>query len=436
VYYLKLGQNKILYAISNFGVFLLFSFPTTYMFYFLTGDISEGGLGFTLDEDAIRFLLIAIGLIIGIITSPLFGYLSDKTKTRWGRRRIWMIIFSPLTAMTFTLLVLPVSTDFQLALLYLLMIYSIYSIFMNALYTPYLGLMADITVPEERIKMSGAYNLLGGVGTALGLILPSIIQPILKSWFLVGIIYGAIFLTTNMITIFTIKEPKILVEIKKDKKMSFKKVIKNRNFIIFEVCQFFWNMAFNLVLAALAPIAAVVLGLPEEEQFGPFAAVMLGIIGIFFIVYLTKGDKWGKKRTMTFALLYMGIIFPFGSLLYITKSFGYVLIQGFIFISLIAVGLAAIFVFPMSILMDLIEKKQEASYMGVNTIFMNLSGATGTLIMFFIILFFGTENAFYVICPILGAFLLVSGIIFKLFLKIETGLNINNAKNENKDKLQ
>jgi len=416
---LELNQNKILYAISNFGIFLLFSFPATYMFHFLTGDISEGGLGFTVDEDAIRFLLISIGLIIGVIAGPIFGILSDKTKTKWGRRRIWMIIFSPISGLFFTLLTFPVSAIFEVSIVYLLIIYSLYSVFVNALNTPYLGLMADITSPEERVKMSGTYGIFGGIGTAAGLILPWAILPLVKSWLIVSLIYAIILVITNMITVFTIKEPKVLIEADKSLKIPFKKVFKNRQFMVFEICQFLWNMAFNLLLAALGPIAAVVLGLPSEEQFGPLAALLLGIIGISFVIYLIKGEQWGKKKVMVFSLLYMGIIFPFGALLYITKNYFSPLVQGLVFIVLIAVGLGAIFVFPMSILMDLIEKKQEASYMGVNAIFMNVSGATGTLIMFFIITFFGMENAFYILCPLLGLFLLASGIILKKYLKLK-----------------
>jgi len=411
-------QNKIFYAISNFGIFLLFSFPATYMFHFLTGDISEGGLNFTLNEDAIRFLLISVGLIIGIFAGPLFGYLSDKTRTKWGKRRIWMAISSPLTGIFFILLTFPYSTNYDNAIIYLMLIYIIYSVCINALNTPYLGLMADITLPENRVKMSGTYGLFGGIGTALGLILPPIIILLVKSWLIVSLIYAIILIISNFITILMIKEPISQFE-PAEEKIPFIEIIKNKKFIIFEICQFLWNMAFNLVLAALGPIAAVILGLPTEEEFGPFAGLLLGIIGIFFVVYLVKGDKWGKKRTMVFALIYTGIVFPFGSLFYFTRSFGYMLIQGLIFIVLIAVGLAAIFVFPMSIVMDLIKKKQEASYMGVNSIFMNLSGATGTMIMFFIISFFGMENAFYIICPILGSSLLVSGLIFKFVLKTE-----------------
>jgi GPH family glycoside/pentoside/hexuronide:cation symporter len=407
-------QNPFYYAISNLGIFLLYSFPATYLFFYFNET-----LGFSVDEDAIRFLLISIGLVVGIFAGPVFGVLSDKTKSRFGKRRIWMIIFSPLTGILFVLLVVPFFTDFTSALIYLIIIYILYSIVINALNTPYLGLMADVTLPEKRTQMSGLYGLLGGVGTGLGLLLPFIIIKFIDSYLIVCSIYAIILIATNLITILKIKEPEKPLMNTIEEKIPFKEVLKNRNFIIFEICQFFWNMAFNLVIAALGPISVAILGLPSEDEFGPLAALLLGIIGIFFLIYLRKGDKWGKKRTMTFALIYIRIVFPFGAIFAITKIFGFMLIQGIVFITLLAAGLAAVFVFPMSIVMDLIKKEQEASYMGVNSIFMNASGAAGTFIMFLMISFFGMVNAFYIICPLLGALLLIAGIIFKFKLKIK-----------------
>jgi GPH family glycoside/pentoside/hexuronide:cation symporter len=416
-------QNLLSYAITNLGQNLLFSFPATFLFHFFTTSIAEGGLGFSITEDSLRYLLIAIGLIIGIFTGPLFGYLSDRTHTRFGRRRIWMIIFGPLMAFSFLMLSIPFARDqfltFETATIYLIIVYSIYSIFVNAFYTPYLGLMADITTPENRLKMSGIFNLQMGLGTALGLILPWIIYGLTKSWVMVCLTYSLLIIVVSMITIFTIKEPPTSTGGVPKKRIPYKQILKDKKFLTFESAQFCWNLAFNLVLAALPAIAAAIFGLETPMEFGGMAIVLLVILGTFFLMYIRKGDKWGKQKTMTFALLYLAIIFPLGTIFYYTKSslaFP-VLYQGLIFISLLAVGLAAIFVFPMGILLDIIKKDQEASYMGTNAIFMNASGTVGTLIIFTVTRIYA-EDAFFIVCPILGFILLAAGLIF-LFIPLD-----------------
>ncbi|MHA1129234.1 MAG: hypothetical protein ACTSQQ_00355, partial [Candidatus Helarchaeota archaeon] len=74
---LQRQENMFLYAITNFGVLLLSSFPPTFLYYFFTDPITNGGLVFSIQEDSIRYLLITIGLVIGIFGGPLTGYLSD-----------------------------------------------------------------------------------------------------------------------------------------------------------------------------------------------------------------------------------------------------------------------------------------------------------------------------------------------------------------------
>lgn len=420
-------QEKIYaFAISNFGIFLLFSFPATFLFHFFTMTIEEGGLGFTIEEDSIRYLLITVGFLVGLITTPIFGHLSDKTRTRFGRRRIWMIIFAPLMAFTFVLLSIPFFRenfyDYNAAIAYLMIVFIIYSVFVNAVYIPYQGLMADITVPENRLKMSGAYNLIGGLGTAAGLIIPWVVYEISKSWVIVCLVYALILLVTCFITICTIKEPPLNTANQLnpiDSKLSeipWREIFRNKKFMTFEGSQFFWNLAFNLILAALPAIADAVFGFGTPMEFGLMAVFLLVVLGVFFILYINKGDKWGKQRTLKIMLIYLGIVFPIGGLFFFTKDFVFfpIMYQGIIFLCVLAVGLAAIFVFPMGILMDLITKNQEASYMGVNAIIINGSAAIGTLIMFFITKLFA-ENAFFVVAPILGIFLLIAGVILAKF---------------------
>lgn len=414
-------QSIFLYAITNFGVMLLFSFPATFLYYFFTDPIASGGLGFNIQEDSLRYLLIAIGLVIGIFMGPLFGYLSDRTRTRFGRRRIWMIIFGPLMAFSFVMLTIPFGRElfvtYESATIYLIIIYIVYSIFVNAFYIPYQGLMSDITTPENRLKMSGMFNVCAALGTALGLFLPIFVLSFTNSWIMVCVVYALILLIPSFITLFAIKEPHTYsAPDKRFERIPFREILKNRKFVIFESAQFCWNLAFNLVLAALPAIADAIFGLGEASEFGFMAGILLVILGVFFFMYLKNGEKWGKQRTMTFALFYMALVIPLGTILYYTKeSLAFpILYQGIIYVSIMGVGLAALFVFPVGILLDIIRKDQEAAYMGVNAIFMNSSGAVGTLIIFSVTAVYAAD-AFFVVAPILGLILLISGAIFLFF---------------------
>ncbi len=56
----------------------------------------SSGFGLSL---AVVGLLLALSRISDVVTDPLIGYLSDKWKTRWGRRKPWVLVGTPIFAL-------------------------------------------------------------------------------------------------------------------------------------------------------------------------------------------------------------------------------------------------------------------------------------------------------------------------------------------------
>ena len=52
-------------------------------------------------------LLMALSRISDVVTDPLIGYLSDKWKTRWGRRKPWVLAGTPIFALGLWFLFIP-----------------------------------------------------------------------------------------------------------------------------------------------------------------------------------------------------------------------------------------------------------------------------------------------------------------------------------------
>ena len=50
-------------------------------------------LGLTTENFA---LILFIYTFIDVIDNPVYGFLSDRTRTKWGRRRPWLVIGTPL----------------------------------------------------------------------------------------------------------------------------------------------------------------------------------------------------------------------------------------------------------------------------------------------------------------------------------------------------
>ena len=65
------------------------------------------------DSDGFGLSLATVGLLIGlsrftdVFTDPLIGYLSDKWKTRWGRRKPWVLVGTPIFALGMWFMFIP-----------------------------------------------------------------------------------------------------------------------------------------------------------------------------------------------------------------------------------------------------------------------------------------------------------------------------------------
>jgi len=100
--------------------------------------------------DLLTGLLSSTRSIEGVIVQPTVGAISDRIWTRFGRRRPFMLVGIPLSALFFLLAGFYVHTLLGLAIAIFL-----FSIFFNAAVDPYAALLADIAPIRERGFLSG-----------------------------------------------------------------------------------------------------------------------------------------------------------------------------------------------------------------------------------------------------------------------------------------
>jgi GPH family glycoside/pentoside/hexuronide:cation symporter len=84
----KPRATSLNYAIGMFGTSIPINMLKTFAFTFYVL-----GLGVTTTQWAAMMLIYAF---IDALDNPVYGFLSDRTRTRWGRRRPWLVIGTPL----------------------------------------------------------------------------------------------------------------------------------------------------------------------------------------------------------------------------------------------------------------------------------------------------------------------------------------------------
>ena len=109
--------------------------------------------------------------IFGVIFQPTFGKLSDNCHSKLGKRRPFIVTCAPISAVLFALIpIVALNTEGSLQLP-LTMITVILFVFSMSLWrAPVVALMPDLTPPELRSEGNAIINLMGGIGSAVGMV--------------------------------------------------------------------------------------------------------------------------------------------------------------------------------------------------------------------------------------------------------------------------
>jgi len=147
----------------------------------------------------------AAGGIFALLTPILVGWLSDRTVSRWGRRRPWMVAGTILNIVGLGLLA------FAAGPLALIAAYLVVQLSNNAAGAAYTGVIPDVVPAEDRGRASGLLGTMNQLGTIVGVGLVTVgfkVYGDTRAGLLVG--YGAIALIlaiTLGITVIAVKEP-------------------------------------------------------------------------------------------------------------------------------------------------------------------------------------------------------------------------------------
>ena len=109
--------------------------------------------------------------IFGVIFQPTFGKLSDNCHSKLGKRRPFIVSCAPISALLFALIpivALNTSGTVQLPLTMITVILFVFS--MSLWRAPVVALMPDLTPPELRSEGNAIINLMGGIGSAVGMV--------------------------------------------------------------------------------------------------------------------------------------------------------------------------------------------------------------------------------------------------------------------------
>lgn len=114
-------------------------------------------------------IIMVIDNIFGVVFQPLFGRISDRTHTRFGKRTPYLMVGIPLCALLF--IFIP-----RIQILGILMLdIIVFNFIMSTWRSPVVAMMPDFVPSELRGEGNAVINIMGGIGVVLGTVAGKIV---------------------------------------------------------------------------------------------------------------------------------------------------------------------------------------------------------------------------------------------------------------------
>lgn len=186
-------------------------------------DVNLSGGGITLVPLFIGIIM-TFDNIFGVIFQPTFGKLSDRCHSKLGKRRPFIVFGAPASAFLFAVIPwIALSNSLPLTMLFIILF-----VFSMSLWrAPVVALMPALTPPSMRSEGNAIINLMGGIGSAIGMFAGTIVGVLYKLFTGVAITtdneqiaFPYVFLTGSivmvigmLVVLFFVKEPSSKLEV-------------------------------------------------------------------------------------------------------------------------------------------------------------------------------------------------------------------------------
>ena len=339
---------------------------------------------------AVTGFVVTAGRIFDAITDPLIGHFSDNLKSKWGRRKPFIIFGTPLMIIAFIFLwTPPTAGESAVNVVYLTVMFFIYFLFYTAIGIPYDAVLAEIAVTsEDRIKLTSwklVYAIVGFLMVAL--LAPALFEKL--GALQMALVTGVIGLVAMYLCLPGIKELPLEFS-KADVQMKLKDTLKatfgNKQFLCFGLAITALYMCYTVILMIMPYFVTVILG--KEEGFVMFLQaefILFIVASVPFWMWISA--KYRKGKLLRVVSILLAISFPAAFLVGYLPGIP-VVTQAFLLFPLVSIPLGGFMILVYAMMGDIVDydqmltgKRREAMYYGVFGFSRKVGFALSTLIM-------------------------------------------------------
>ena len=295
---MKLNYTKVIF--TGFAFFLICAFWQAYDNVIPLILTNKFGMNQTWSG-----VIMALDNLFALFLLPLFGALSDKTNTKFGRRTPYIFIGTICAVLVF--IFLPLIDTLWLFILALLLVLLSMSIFRS----PAVALMPDVTCKPYRSKANAVINLMGTAGGMIVLVFGTIFKTSEEhktDFFPYILATAGLMLLGLIVFLLTVREKKWAAEMIEDAEKYFPdkeeeeretvggKLTKSQvvSLVLILASVALWYMGYNAVTSKYSLYATNVLG-------HDYNLTMMIAQGAAIVAYIPVGlvaSKMGRKKTV------------------------------------------------------------------------------------------------------------------------------------------
>lgn len=448
----KLSHGKMwLFAIGQFGWALLSGLIGSWLVYFYQPDASAISAGHTIliPQGRVIFgvitiigLITAAGRIFDAITDPLIASMSDKCKSKEGRRIPFLKWSSiPFAVVTVLVFCAPFKPESFANCIWLFLFVALYYLFITAYCTPYTALFSELGQNQkDRMTLSTIISLTFIIGTAVAYVAPTIwgfFEPTMgriPAMQLTFVILAGIALICLFFPVIFIKE-KDYVEsapVQSTAIESLKTTFKNKDFRIFVCSDIVYFVALTMFQTGLPFFITMLLKLPES-YFTPMFVGMTALSLVFYLPINAITTKVGKKKMVIFAFALFMLTYAFtamsGSALKMNTT-----VQAILMVVFGSLPMAIFGILPQAMVADVAEydsvltgESRQGMFFAARTFCFKLGQSLAMLLFTSLATIGMTSGSGYrIIAAVASALCLIGGVI--LFFFNEKKINTKLAK--------
>ncbi len=334
-------------------------------------------------------VILAGGRILDAVTDPLMGYLSDHTRSRWGRRKPYIFISNPILFISFILVWNPpVPGESLTNAVFLGAVLFFYYISYTGMLIPWFAVLPEMSPKnDERVKIASVGVAIGVLGALIG---GGLSGPLMGSFgmFRMALMLGLVGLVAGQLTLYGVHERHRLNPDEETPPFLtvMREMFADRQVLSFSAMIMFVQLTYQLMLMNVPYLTTLILGRSEGDASILMGEVILSTAASVPLWYRLLGRY--PKRTL-FRAIIVWMAAGFGLSFFIGKlPFFSPFMQAMIVFPLVAVPIGGMFITVLGLIADITDydelksgRRREAMYYGIYGIVRKTGWALCSLIL-------------------------------------------------------